>query len=142
MIFESVGIVLVIVTLSAADCGTHPDSGQITDPVGGVDGVVFLGLDATFVGSLQQAVVPRGDFLPFAAVIDQVAGELLPGELVERHILVKGANHIVAIGGDVVILVSMVAHRVSESDEVEPVDGEAFPEVGRVEQLIDQFGPS
>ena len=90
-----------------------------------------LGLDATFVGSLQQAVVSGGDLLPFTAVLNQVAGELLPGELVERHIPVKGANHIVAIGGDVVILVSVVAHCVGESDEVEPVDGQALAKVRR-----------
>ncbi len=54
---ESVGVVFMVVALGAADGGAHPDGGEVTDAVGGIDGDVFFGLEAAFVGGLEEAVI-------------------------------------------------------------------------------------
>ena len=129
MILDGVGIVFMVMTLGAADSGTHPDFRNITHPVSSIDGIVFLGLDAALVRSLQQAVVAGGDFLPSSGVRQEVSGELLLGELVKGGVVVEGLDDVVPVGRDVVVLISMVADGVGEAHQVEPVDGHALTEV-------------
>ena len=135
-VFGRVGVVFVIVTLGATDRGSHPDCGYVSHPVGLVDGAVFCLLQTTFVGRLEEAVVAGGHELLSGGIGKEISGQLLPGELVKRHILVESSNDVVAIRGDVVILIAVVTDRVGIADKVEPVDRETFAEVWRVEESI------
>ena len=88
---------------------------------------------------LQQAVVAGGDFLPDSRVGQEVSGELLLGELVKRGVVVEGLDDVVPVGRDVVVLVTMIPHGVRVANQVEPVDGHAFPEMGGGDQGVDQL---
>ncbi len=68
MVFDRIGIVLVVVALRTTDGGAHPDGRDVAHAVGGVDGIVFFFLQSAFVGGLQETVVSRGNFLPLAGI--------------------------------------------------------------------------
>ena len=131
----------MIVALRAAERAAHPDVGHVAHAVGCVDGEVFLFLDAAFVGGLQQAVVAGGDALFERGVWQEIAGELLPGELVEWQIGVEGIDDVVAVRGNAVILVAVIADRIGVADQVQPVAGQSFAEAGRGQQFVDQVCP-
>ncbi|MFM1944909.1 MAG: hypothetical protein RI897_3891 [Verrucomicrobiota bacterium] len=135
---ERVGVVFMVVALGAADGGAHPDGGEVTDAVGGVDGDVFPGLESAFVGGLEEAVIAGGDFLGGGGIGEEVAGELFTGELVEGHVVIEGVDDPIAVGGDIVVLIAVVADRIGVADEVEPVGGHAFTKGGVFEEGIDE----
>ena len=60
-------------------------------------------------------------------------------ELVEGKVLIEGADDVVAVGRDVVILIAVIAHGVGVADKVEPIHRHAFAEVWRGEEFIDDF---
>ena len=88
-------------------------------------------MDSAFVGSLKKAVVACRDFLVDGGIRKQISGELLTGELVKGQVVVEGINDVVALGGDTVILVTMITAGVGIAHEVEPVHRHAFTKVGR-----------
>ena len=88
---------------------------------------------------LQQAVVAGGDALPHRRIRQQVAGELLDRELVERQVVVERLDHVVAVRRDAVLLVAVVADGVGEAHEVEPPAGHPLAVGGRGEQLVDEL---
>ena len=140
MIGDGVGIVLVIVALGAAHRGSHPDLGEVAHPVGGVDGVVLLELQAALVGGLEQTVVARSHLLFGGGSGQQVPRKLLAGEPVEGQVVVEGSDHPVPVWGNVVRLIPMIAHGVGEADQIQPIGGHPFPVMRGVKQLIDQGG--
>ncbi len=68
----------------------------------------------------------------------QVAGELLDREPVERLVGVECADHVVAEEVEVDVIVAVVAGGVGEPDQVEPEDRHPLAEVGRGQQPVDQ----
>ena len=44
-----VGIILMVMTLGTTHCCTHPDIGEVPNPVRKVDGEIFLGLNSALV---------------------------------------------------------------------------------------------
>ncbi len=92
----------MVVALGAADGRPHPRAGDVSDPVGLIDGPVFLDLQASLVARLQEPVVGGGEHAVVGMLagegLDQVAGELEDREPVEGHVLEKGRDHPVAIG--------------------------------------------
>ena len=56
-------IKLMLVTLGTSHGGPHPYFRQISHPVSGVHGNVFLGLNPAFVGGLEQTIVSGGNNL-------------------------------------------------------------------------------
>ena len=78
-------------------------------------------IDAAFVGRDVAAVEAGGDLLVERGVGQQVAGELLDGELVERHVPVEGLDDPVAIGPHLAVVVEVDAVRVGVAGGVEPV---------------------
>ena len=60
-------------------------------------------------------------------------------ELVEGQVLIEGADDVVAVGRDVVILIAVIANCVGVADKVEPIHRHAFAEVWRGEEFIDDF---
>ena len=73
------------------------------------------------------------------AIGQQVAGELLDGELVEGHVAIEGVDHPVAPAPHVTLAVGLVAVGVGVAGGVEPADGHAFAVAGRGEQAVDDF---
>ena len=72
--------------------------------------------------------------------VQQIARDVLDDELVVGHIGVERADDVVAIlkrVGDVVI--ELMPARLGVAHQVEPMPAPAFAEVGRGEQLVDQF---
>ena len=138
-VFLRVRVELVVVALGAAHRAGEPGFGKIPHAVGLVDRAVLGVLRAAFVRRLQQAVVAGGDALPERRIRQQVAGELLDRELVERQIVVERLDHVVAVGRDAVLLVAVVADRVGEPHQVEPPRGHPLAEGRRREQLVDEL---
>ena len=91
------------------------------------------------MGGLEEAVVAGGDELELGGIWEEVSGELFAGELIEGEVFVERADDVIAVRGDVVILIAVVTNGVGIADEVEPVDGHAFAVAGRGEKEID-FG--
>ena len=84
-----------------------------------------------------QRLKPVAIFCSVGRVRQQVAGELLDRELVERHVGVQGADDPVAIGPEVAQVVALEAVRVGVAGQVEPRPGPALAELRRGEQPID-----
>ena len=105
--------------------------------VGGVLGQVLLRLGAALAGHHVQAVEAGGDELLGRRVGQQVAGELLDRELVERLVAVERVDDVVAVREDALVLVAVVADRVGEPHQVEPGHGHPLAVMGRGEQPVD-----
>ena len=128
---------LMVVALRAAERAAQPGVGDRADALGAVFGEILLELGAAFAGHHVQAVVAAGGQLFFGRVRQQVAGELLTREDVERLVGVERVDDVVAVGEDALILVAVVADRVGEAGDIQPPDRHAFTEVGRGQQAID-----
>ena len=75
-----------------------------------------------------------------ARLRQQVAGDVFADELIVRHVVIEGADQIIAITPGVMdLVVPFVAVRLGEADDVHPVPGPAFAEMGRGQQPIDQL---
>ena len=91
------------------------------------------------MGGLKESIVASCDKLLLGRVWEEVASQLLSGEAIKWHVFVKGANDIVAIRRDVVILIAVVTNGVGVADEVEPVACKPLSKVRRSQETID-FG--
>ena len=70
----------------------------------------------------------------------QVTGDVLAHELVVRHILVKGANHVIAIPPRLMfVVVVFVAVRLRITDQVQPMPRPPFAVMRRREQTVHHF---
>ena len=85
------------VALGAADGQAEPDGAGGVDPVDDGGDAVFLRIDAPLAVGQGVAVEAGGGLLGERGLGQQVAGELLDGELVERHVAVEGVDDPVAI---------------------------------------------
>ena len=130
-------VILVIVTLTAANRRTEPDGGDIAHAVGRVLGEILLLLHAALVGGLQQSIVAAGNLVVDGGARQQVARKLGGGKPVERQVVVERLDHPVTVRCDGVILITVVADRVRIPHQVEPVAGQAFAELWGGEQLVD-----
>ena len=95
--------------LGAAHGRAQPDRRDVAHPVGRVLGDVLLGLGPALLGRLEQPVVARGDRVSSVGRRQQVAGELLDREPVERLVGVERADHVVAEQPDVDVVVAVIA---------------------------------
>ena len=133
------GIVLVIVTLGAAERGAEPHDARVAHAVGGVFGGVFLGLRAALLGGHQELVVTGCDALLHRRVRHQIAGELLRGEAVERQVAIERVDHVIAIRRDALMLVAVITARVGVTHQVQPIRRHPLAVMLRREQPIDQL---
>ena len=78
-------IELVIVANRAAGRQAEPDFATRFRAIAGVEHEIFFGDRTTFVGGDVAAIEARGDLLIERAFGQQIAGELLDRELIERH---------------------------------------------------------
>ena len=131
-------VVLVLVAHRAADC--HAQENR-ADRLGAVHGVPHpeLFLDyAPFAGGDVAPQETGGNPLFPGGVGQQVACNLLDGELVERHVGVEGPNDPVPIRPDGTIVIQVQPVGVAVSGRIEPVPGHVFPVMGRSQQAVHQ----
>ncbi len=100
---------LVVVAGGAPSGKAVPHRHGGFDPVGGVDDLVFRRDEAAFRGGRIAAVEAGGDPLFEGRFRQQVAGELLDGELVEGHVGIEGVDHPVAVRPDRAVVVEVEA---------------------------------
>lgn len=111
-------------------------------PVDAVDhliGARLLGVGARLDVGHRATVEPGGDLLLLGSVGQQVAGKLLDGELVERHVGVQRLDHPIAEGPNLPQVVALETVRIGVPRQVEPRPRPALAELRRRQQPIDQF---
>ena len=123
----------MVVADGAAGRQPQPDLRRRLGAVAGVEDQVLLGDGAAFVGRDVAAVEAGGDLLVERAVGQQIAGQLLDRELVERHVAVEGVDDPVAIGPDLAVVVEVDAVRVGVAGDVEPVAAAMLAPVRRLQ---------
>jgi len=79
---------------------------------------------------------PTRNYLVACGIGQHVAGKLLEGELVERHVRVKGMDDPIAVGPDGAGTVFLVAVRIGIAGEVEPAPRPPLPIVRRREEPV------
>ena len=108
-------IELVIMAFGATHRGTQPNAGSRAHPVGRILGQVFFVLGPAFGSDHMQPIVPGGDPLFAGGFRQQIAGQLLPSELIEREIPVEGVDDVIPVRPNAVGLIAMVADGVGVS---------------------------
>ncbi len=129
---------LVVVADGALAGEAEPD---VRDRGRAVHGVTEEELVVDRSALAGRHVAPReagGRLLVAAGVRQEVAGDLLDGEAVERHVGVEGLHDPVAVGPHLPLVVEVEAVRVGIAGGVEPVPGHLLAVVGAGEQAIDE----
>ena len=88
---------LVVVAARAAQRQPHPHRARRRHPIDHVLDQELLGDDAALAVLAVVAVEGGGDSLLEGGVGEHVAGDLLDGELIERHVVVVGVDHPVTV---------------------------------------------
>ncbi len=128
----------MVVALAAADGDAKPDGARGVDAVDDRLNPELLDVDAAFLVDERVAVEAGGDLLIARGMRQQVAGKLLDGEPVERHVLVQGIDHPVAIFPDRAWRIDVEAVRVGIAGDVQPDPPLHLAIMGRRQQSIDQ----
>ena len=79
------------------------------------------------------------DFLVERGVGQQVAGDLLDGEAIEGHVLIKGVDHPVTPSPHGSLAVCLIAVGVGIAGRVQPANRHALPIARRLEQPVHQL---
>ena len=132
-------IELVIMADRTAGRQAHPYARRGFGAVAGVEHAVFFVNRAAFASGDVAAIEARSDPLFVRRLRQQVAGQLLDGELIEGHIAVVSVDHPIAIGPDFAVGVDMDAVGVCIARGVQPVARSMFAPVRRCQQLIHQL---
>ena len=120
------GIKLVVVTLGAAHGAAEPRGGNGANPLGTVFRQILLILRATLAGHHVQPIVTGGDELLRRGIGQQIARQLLDGELVEALVPIEGIDHVVAVRKDALILIAMKSNGIGEPRNIQPPHGHAL----------------
>ena len=130
------GVELVVVAGRAADGQPQEHAADRLGAVLRVDRLVFLDQHAAFVGRDVVALEAGGDQLVEGRVFQQVAGDLVDRELVERLVPVERLDDPVPVGVHLPVVVVVDAVGVPVAGGVEPVAGAVLAPVGRVEEPV------
>ena len=114
-------IELVVVAFRAAHRAAQPDGAERAHAVGAVLGEIFLRLETALRRGAVQTIVGRRDAFFERRVRQQVSGDLLACELVERFVVRERAEHVIAIGPGGDRVVSVEAAGIGIPHRVEPV---------------------
>ena len=131
---------LVVVALRAVGGQAEVDPAHGLHAVGGVVGEVLFDDRTAFVGRRVATLEAGRDALVLGRVREQVAGELLDGELVERLVTVEGLHDPVAVRPHLAVGVEVQAVRVGIAGGVEPVAGAVFAVGRKGHQFVDERG--
>ena len=100
---------------------------------------ILLGVAAAFVVDLGVAVEAGGDLLSQRWLRQEIARELIDGELIERLVAVEGIDDPFAVGPDGTRQVHLITVGVGVSGEVQPAPRHVFAVMRRSEQAIHQL---
>ena len=128
----------MIVTASASQRESEECRSSRSDAIHDCVDAVLLEIDAAFLIDHRVAMKSRCDQLLGARVWQEVAGDLLDHEPIERHVVVKCVDHPIAIAPDGAFPVDGVAVRVGVSRDVQPVPAPPLAVVRGLEQPLDQ----
>ena len=120
------GVVLVVVALGAAQRQAHPDlHGRINAVLDGRDAKLLV-VGSPFRVGHRVAMKGRRHKLLERRLRQQVAGDLLDGELVERQVAVQGVDHPVAVAPNDAQRIGAVAFAIGIARQIEPDSGPAL----------------
>ena len=97
----------MIVTRCTSGGQSKPDGRNGLHPILRIDGIVFLSNRATLTTGREAAGKPSRHVLVERPVRQHVAGDLLGGELIPRHVRLKSSDHPVTVGPDSSIIVDV-----------------------------------
>ena len=130
---------LVVVAARTADGEAEPDRAERAHTVHQVFGVELLG-DASGLGIDAVIALEAGcNLLRKSRIGQQIASDLLDGELVERQVAIEGADHPIAPRPHLFSRIYLVAVRIGVAGGIEPVDGHALAVARRGEKAIDHL---
>ena len=134
------GIVFVVVTSSTAHRQTQPHGSQGRRPIEHLLRAELLQIDSSLAVCQGVAIEAGSNSLIQSRVGQQVSGQLLDRELVERKVTIQGVDHPLTIAPGVRAgLVLFVAVAVCITCQVKPGPGPLLTIVFRIEQTIDQM---
>ena len=133
------GVVLMVVALRAPHREPQPDGSQRSGAVQHLFVAKLLGVGAAFAIRQGIAVEAGGHQHFLVAARQQIAGNLLDGELVERQIAIERFDHPLPVaprpGTRAVLLVAVA---IGVTRQVQPVAAPLFAIVRRIEQPVHQ----
>ena len=148
VVLDGNGIQLVVVAAGAGHGEPLEGPGEGVDLVVHHVGADLAELDAVVVphlpheqkgGTGGRLVDAQRDVDP--GILQQVAGDVLPHEMIVGNVLVEGADQVVPVApGSLDDVVPLVAVGLGETDHVHPVPGPVFAEVGRVQEAVHEVG--
>ena len=130
------GVVLVIVAAGASDGEAHPHGCGSLRAVGHIFDAILFGDDSAFAAGAVIAIEPRSDLLVECGLGQQIAGELLGGEAVVRHVAVEGIDDPVAPAPHVPRAIGLVAVTVAIAGGFHPAVSHALAVPWRGEEPV------
>ena len=132
------GIELVIVAAGASQGESEERRPCRADAIDDRVDAVLLEIDSALLIDHRVAMEAGRDQLVVGRVRQEVAGDLLDHEAIERHVVVQGIDHPVAVAPDRAIPVDGVAVRVGVAGDVKPMPAPALAVVRGLQQPLDQ----
>ena len=120
-LLHAYGVKFMIVTGRALCGDAEPYGGGGGYAVVGVDCIVFFGDRTAFTGSGEAAMKSGGDNLIKRGIGHEIAAELLDGELIPRHVLLKRIDDPIAIRPDRAVVIDVNAVSIGVACCVEPL---------------------
>ena len=120
------GVVFVIVAARAAKRHPHPCGGGRLHTIHDVLVLILFRDGAAFEIDHVVAIETGRDLLRVGCIGQQIAGKLLHGEAVIRHVFVECANDPISPMPHLASAVDVVAVRVGVSCQIQPLHGHAF----------------
>ena len=132
-------VVLVRVALGAAHGQPQPHAAGRGHAIEDRLDAKLLLVGAAFGVGQRLPMKGRGQPVQRRRAVEQVAGQLLDREPVERQVRIHRVDHPIAIPPGIgPRIVFLIAVGVGIAGHVEPVPAPALAEVGRIEQPVDQ----
>ncbi len=129
---------LVVMALRAVGGQAQVDPADRLHAVGGIVGEVLLDDGAAFIGRGVAPLQTGGDQLRLRRIGQEVAGQLLDRERVERLVRVEGFDDPIAVGPHLAGVVEVQAVGVGVAGRVEPIAGAVLAVSGRRHQFVHQ----
>ena len=126
----------MIVAARASHGQAHEHVGGGIHAVGHILHLILFGNRAAFVVDDVVAIKSAGQFLLDGGVGDQVAGQLLDAEAVERHVAIEGVDHPLAPLPHTALGIDVVAVSVGIARQIEPLHRHALAELRQGQQAV------
>ncbi len=132
-------VIFVVVAAGTTHRHGHPDSGSGLYAIDHILGLILLGNRATFEIDHVVAIESGGKLLLRRCVRQQVAGQLLGGELVKRQVAIEGTNHPIAPVPHIAVAVDVIPVRIGVARQIEPLHRHSLAVTRRAKQPVHLF---